>query len=108
MPYADYDFYKNTFFGSKIPEDNFLYYTARASEYIDSKFGANAADEERLAKVCCALAEVIYSDEPGKVVSSEKVGDYSVTFAANASQSASLESRLAETAARYINLIGWC
>lgn len=108
MPYADYDFYRNTFFGSKIPEDNFLYYAARASDYIDSKFGANAADEERLAKVCCALAEVIYSDEPGKVVSSEKVGDYSVTFAANASQSAGLENRLAEVAARYIPLIGWC
>lgn len=108
MPYADYDFYKNTFFGSKLSEDDFLYFAARASEYIDSKFGENAADEERLAKVCCALAEVIYNEEPGKVVSSEKVGDYSVTFAANASQSASLESRLAETAARYINLIGWC
>lgn len=108
MPYADYDFYKNTFFGSKIPEDNFLYYTARASEYIDSKFGANAADEERLAKVCCALAEVIYSDEPGKVVSSEKVGDYSVTYAASTDQSTRLENRLAETAARYIPLIGWC
>lgn len=108
MPYADYDFYKNTFFGSKIPESDFNYYAARASEYLDSKFGKNAADEEHLAKACCALAEIIYSEEPGKIVSSEKVGDYSVTFAASASMNASLESRLAETAARYIPIVGWC
>lgn len=111
MPYAGYDYYKNMFFGSTIPESDFLYYAARATEYIDSKFGENAADGERLAKACCALAEVIYGEEPGKVISSEKVGDYSVTFAANAAnanQNANLESKLAEAAARYIPLIGWC
>ena len=106
MPYADYDFYKNTFFGSKIPEDDFLYYAARATEYIDSRFGEDAADQDVLAKACCALAEVLFSDEPGKVVSSEKVGDYSVTYAAG--QSVSLESRLAKTAAKYIPIVGWC
>lgn len=108
MPYADYYLYKNTFFGSKIPEDDFLYYAARASEYIDSRFGEEATDEECLAKACCALAEVFYGEEPGKAVSSEKVGDYSVTYAAGADQSASLENKLAQTAARYIPLIGWC
>lgn len=106
MPYADYDFYKNTFFGSKIPEDDFLYYAARASEYIDSRFGENAADRDVLAKACCALAEVLFGDEPGKIVSSEKVGDYSVTYSAG--QSESLESRLAKTAAKYIPIVGWC
>ena len=108
MPYADYDFYKNTFFGSKIPEDDFLYFAARASEYIDSRFGENAADEEVLAKACCALAEVFYDDQPEQNISSEKVGDYSVNYSTTASRSESLESRLAKTAARYIPLVGWC
>lgn len=106
MPYADYNFYKNTFFGSKISEDDFLYYAARATEYIDSRFGEEAADQDVLARACCALAEVLFGCEPGKVVSSEKVGDYSVTYAAD--QSVSLESRLAKTAARYIPIVGWC
>jgi hypothetical protein len=108
MPYADYDFYRNMFFGSKIPEDSFLYYAARASEYLDSNFGEYTADEELMSKACCALAEVFYSDEPEQNASSEKVGDYSVTYASSVSRSKSLESRLAEAAARYIPIVGWC
>jgi hypothetical protein len=108
MPYVSYDYYKYMFFGSKIPENSFLYYAARASEYLDSKFGENAADQDVLAKASCALAEIFYSEESEHNISSEKVGDYSVTFSASASQSKSLESRLAETAARYIKIVGWC
>lgn len=63
--YADYTFYTESFFGSKIPENDFPYFASRATEYINSlTFDEAKADETALANACCACAEVIYLAAP--------------------------------------------
>ena len=105
MAYADHNFYTTEYHGKKIPEEEFPYFAERASDYIDSLNFAET-DEISLAKACCACAEIIYSAQPEKKITSEKVGDYSVSYAANQT---SVADELLKTASRYINLrrVGW-
>lgn len=63
-------------------------YSERASDYIDGrtdyvlkKAGIPEELSERVKKVCCALVETIRGSEKGGVKTSEKVGDYSVSYA---------------------------
>ncbi len=88
MAYADFDFYKNIYFGT-LPEADFIRLSERASDYIDSRTDyilkkAGIPDElsERVKKACCALADTIRENEKGGVKVSEKVGNYSVNYAA--------------------------
>ena len=104
---ATYEFYTQTFLGRKIPEDVFAYYAARAGEFITARYGSVPAGE-MLDKAVCACAEVCYSSEPGTVLSSEKVGDYSVTYSGGADMSQSLESRLVAVLSVYLPAVGWC
>lgn len=105
MAYADYTFYTTAYYGSKISENDFPYFAERASDYIDSLCFAET-DEISLAKACCACAEIMYSAQPEKQITSEKVGDYSVNFAANQT---SVADELLKTASKYLNLrqVGW-
>lgn len=93
--YADFEFYRDTFLGEKIPEDKFSHYALRASERIDElTFDRlkNAEDiPEEVKNACCAAAEVLYisdcaSEKSEKGISSEKVGEYSVNYAAASGQ----------------------
>ncbi len=88
MAYADFDYYKNVYRGT-LSEAEFARLSERASDYIDGrtqyilkKAGITVDMEERVKKACCALAETIRSNEKGGVKTSEKVGDYSVSYAA--------------------------
>lgn len=88
MAYADFDYYKNTYFGT-LSEAEFLRLSERASDYIDGRTDyilkkAGIPDEmsERVKKACCALADTIWENEKGGVKVSEKVGNYSVNYAA--------------------------
>ena len=102
-----YEFYTGTFFGKKIPESDFAYYAARAEEYISARCG-ELPDTENIGKAVCACAEVYFSDEPNSVMTSEKVGDYSVSYASGSSVSMSLESRLAAVLSLYLPSVRWC
>lgn len=105
MAYADYTFYTVAYYGSKIPEAEYPYFSERASEYLDSLSFAET-DEINLAKACCACAEIMYSAQPEKQITSEKVGDYSVSYAQVQTSAA---DELLKTASRYLNLrsVGW-
>jgi hypothetical protein len=105
MAYADYEFYESSFFGSKIPRNDFLYFAARASEYLDSLIFPET-DEITLANACCTCAEILYSAQQEKQITSEKVGDYSVSYAANQTVVA---DELRSAAARYLKIrsVGW-
>ena len=35
MAYADYEFYKTSFFGATVPESDFMRFSERASDFID-------------------------------------------------------------------------
>lgn len=93
MAYADYDFYKKVYRGA-LSEAEFARLSERASDYIDGRTdyilkraGITADMEERVQKACCALAETIRGNERGGVKTSEKVGNYSVSYAAGTQRS---------------------
>ena len=102
-----YQFYTEEYFGNKIPEEDFYYYAARAEDYITARFGT-VSDEDKLNKAVCACAEVYFSDEPNTVMTAEKVGDYSVTYAESSGSGKSLESRLAAVLSLYLPSVRWC
>ena len=93
MAYADYDFYKNIYRGT-LSEAEFARLSERASDYIDSrteyilkKAGISDEMSERVQKACCALADTIRGNKRGGVKTSEKVGNYSVSYAAGTQRS---------------------
>lgn len=88
MAYADYKFYREVYRGT-LPEADYLRLSERASDYIDGRTGyilkkAGIPDEmsERVKKACCALADTLKGNERGGVKTSEKVGNYSISYAA--------------------------
>ena len=106
---TSYEFYTETFCGSKIPQDVFDYVSARAEDFLTANFNTAGVDETTLNKAICACAEVYYSAATDtENISSEKVGDYSVTYASRSSQSMSLTDRMLEAAAIYFPTAGWC
>lgn len=93
MAYADFSYYKNVYRGT-LSEAEFTRLAERASDYIDGRTQyilkkAGIPDEmsERVKKACCALAETIRGNEKGGVKTSEKVGDYSISYAAGTQRS---------------------
>lgn len=104
MAYADLMFYKVKFFGIKISDETFDYYINLAADYLNANYDISVIDNNTLSKACCAIAEVFYDDNQDKI-SSEKVGDYSVSYT---SDSKDLKTKLSETAARYFPSVGWC
>lgn len=98
MTYADYDFYKNEYFGRAITEDNFPRLALRGSQYIDYITQGRAvvtADLEAVKMCCCELAEqyqlidtaeslashsLNVNKDGGGEVSSETVGSWSRSY----------------------------
>ena len=67
MAYVDYQFYKETYLGSAVPEADFDRLAQRASEYLDWITRGKAADmasDENIMKAACAVAEAIQTNEP--------------------------------------------
>ena len=108
--YADFAFYTDSYYGTKISEGQFNYYAQKASDFLASAFDTEDANAETLAKACCACAEVYFSEyESSENISSEKVGDYSVTYAAKESRgTSSLTNSLFRAALVYFPAVGWC
>lgn len=88
--YADYDFYLNDYKGSIIPDaPSYGRAAIEASAYIDYITHNHIKDitDEMMVKVKlaqCAVADVCYKqeqDDVANVVSSESVGNHSVTYA---------------------------
>lgn len=107
MAYADYRFYREVFIGDKIPAESFCGYAERASDYIDMLCRSRPPDDA-LKKACCAVAEVLYADASGANISSESVGDYSVSFAASDDGTKPLRERVADAVRLYIGGVSWC
>ena len=68
MAYVDYSFYKDKYYGSAVPESDFLRLSERASDFLnvmtfDRLTCGLPADErsvERIKKAACALTEKFY------------------------------------------------
>nr|DAT57124.1 MAG TPA: Head Tail Connector Protein [Caudoviricetes sp.] len=68
MAYADYEFYKTSFFGNVVPESDFIRFSERASDFIDHLTFDRLADglpsderqQKRIKKAVCTLADQMY------------------------------------------------
>lgn len=68
MAYADYEFYKTSFFGAIVPESDFMRFSERASGFIDMMTFDRLADglpsderqQKRIKKAVCTLADLMY------------------------------------------------
>lgn len=91
--YTDYEYYVREYAGKEIPEKSFDYYSKKASAYI-RYLTAGKADQSDLGAVqdaTCAACEVYYRCDQsgknsdgsvvGKVVSSENIDGYSISYA---------------------------
>lgn len=89
---ADYGFYKISFFGNQIDENNFPRLSAKAQEYLaflERDYTVTGEEQER-NKAICALAEAIQSTEKaasaalagvsGGAVASKSIGSVSVSY----------------------------
>lgn len=86
MAYADFNYYKDVFKGSSITDvATFDNLSEKATDYINSvTFDRIIEVNDKIKRCCCALAEQINLDnnyQNGKIVSSEKNGNYSVSYA---------------------------
>lgn len=71
MAYADYDFYKTSYFGSVVPEADFPRLAERASNFVDTMtfdrlvdgLPTNERSQKRIKKAVCSLAELMYQIE---------------------------------------------
>ena len=71
MAYADYEFYKTSYFGSVVPETDFPRLAERASDFVDTMtfdrlvdgLPTNERSQKRIKKVVCSLAELMYQIE---------------------------------------------
>lgn len=71
MAYADYDFYKTSYFGSVVPETDFPKLAEKASDFIDAMtfdrlvdgLPTNERSQKRIKKAVCSLTELMYQIE---------------------------------------------
>lgn len=87
MIYADYDYYKNEFGGSVLPESSFVRAVKIASQYMDM-FTFNRITEEDMVDAIrdctCDMAETAYrimlKKDENNTIKSESNDGYSVTY----------------------------
>ena len=109
MIYADYDFYLNDYAGTEISTADFPRLSRQASAYIDTITYGNAekaTDSKVIAKLsdaCCAVAEVMYTQEQGGEVASESNDGASVTYVTG---NATPEQQMYNAAVMYLSNAG--
>ena len=95
---ADYEFYRETYYGDQLTAENFPKYADRADShldeltmgrYADDRLGADALTAVKKAE--CAIADLCLNLEQAELqsdaawkVQSEKVGNHTVQFRNNA------------------------
>lgn len=107
--YADFDFYKNSFFGKTISEEDYPHLSVLADGYVDyiTRNKAQKYDKGNDVKMaCCALAELYFvneaSKEEGAGKKSETVGSWSASYFSYAESCAQMSDQLYATARRYL------
>lgn len=113
--YADYTFYTSEYLGSAIAEADFDRLALRASEEIDHitfERAAAVTDTDTIIlikKATCAVAETLQTIEKagGAVgVQSERVGNYSVTYAEGSPMQQTKDDQVRMAAVIYLGVTG--
>lgn len=111
MIYAEYEYYKGSYYGTMAVED-FMRLSRQASAYLDNVcFGriADVTDEAIMAKVkdaCCAVADAYLLNENGGGIASETNDGISVTYVRSTSNTLTDEQRLYQAALLYLGSTG--
>lgn len=111
MSYADWTFYSGTYGGTYILQAEFTRLMILASAYIDAiTFDRAAAVEESETETitaikfaACSVAEVLKKQEGGGDIKSEKVGNFSVTYADTKTAQLSIESKIEQAAKMFLS-----
>lgn len=104
MPYADYNYYKDSYHG-RMTETDFNSLSRQASAYLNKiTFNRvrNAVTDD-VKDACCAVAEVMFKQSKGGELISESVGPHSRQFAGSGK---SYNQRLYDAAEMYLALTG--
>lgn len=113
---ADYEYYRDTYLGSLLTEENFPKYALRADSYLDllttGRYEKDCLPEKAVEAVKmaeCAIAELCLNLEQAELqsdaawkVQSEKVGNHSVQFRNNAEIAEQTERQIRKAAERYL------
>lgn len=113
MAYADYEFYKNEYFGNAISEEHFNRLALRASGFLDYYTRGktkNHTDKVEVKMACCAVAEKILILETSEkrlasdsgALQSETVGSYSVSYQNGADVTETAKSEMVIAARQYL------
>lgn len=80
--YADYEFYRNQYFGRKLTEEEFASFVRGASALIDEMTCGRAANSgyDEVKYACCAVCEQIYLNDKHRDIAAESVGRVSRTY----------------------------
>ena len=113
---SNYTYYRDTYLGSLLTEDNFPKYALRADAYLDllttgryqsDCLPAGAVEAVRMAE--CAIADLCLNLEQAELqsdtawkVEGEKVGNHSVTYRNNAEIAEQTEKQIRNVAVRYL------
>lgn len=109
--YVDYTYYTSTYLGTSIASTDFARLALRASAMIDKltydrAIGETDTDVIDLIKMAtCAVAEELQTQETNSNldgITSERVGNYSVAFGANARSARTNEEKQAQAAKLYL------
>lgn len=117
MIYADYEFYTEAYLSGRKPviRAGFSFYAREASQIIDqytfNRLAKTMEVPEDVKMCCCELAEQCFRTETQKKEAgktSEKIGTYSVTFAAGADISNNAEKERRSIVMKWLGNTGLC
>lgn len=101
MIYANHNFYTNEYKGTQIVDNaSFIKYAVKSTQYIKKYTLGNINEDEEIplcVKMCCCdVAELLYKAENNdhSGVTSEKVGDLSVSYESADSQGQTLSKNI--------------
>ena len=113
---ADYEFYRGTYMGELLVEENFARYALRADSFLDllttgryisDCLPAGAVEAVKMAEcaiadLCLNLEQALLQSDAAWKVEGEKVGNHSVTYRNNAEIAQQTQKQIREVAARYL------
>jgi hypothetical protein len=117
---ANYEFYRETYFGDQLTEENFEKYATRADSFLNElTMGRYACDRLRaedlkavkmaecaIADLCLNLEQATLQSDAAWKVQGEKVGNHTVTYRNNADIAKQTETQIREVARRYLCYTG--
>ena len=113
---ANYEFYRETYYGDQLTAENFPKYASRADAYLDEltmgryandrlpaeTVGAVKMAECAIADLCLNLEQAELQSDTAWKVEGEKVGNHSVTYRNYAEIAKQTERQIHEVAVRYL------